>query len=85
VLQAYQELATTILLNYHIGRIVLGLMCVGVSVWLAWSGIRVAGFHFLYSQHVSDINISIIRSLRLQPATRIPVQEQYDQCSNSTE
>ena len=37
VLQAYQELAT-ILLNYHIGRIVLGSMCVGVSVWLGWSG-----------------------------------------------
>jgi len=31
------------LLNYHIGRFVLGLMCVGVSVWLVWSGIRVAG------------------------------------------
>jgi len=29
-----------VLLNYHIGRIVLGLMCVGVSVWLGWSGIR---------------------------------------------
>jgi len=42
VLQAYQELAT-ILLNYHICRIVLGTMCVGVSVWLGWSGIRVAG------------------------------------------
>ena len=42
VLQAYQELAT-ILLNYHIGRIVLGSMCVVVSVWLGWSGIRVAG------------------------------------------
>jgi len=28
-----QELAT-ILLNYHIGRIVLGSMCVVVSVWL---------------------------------------------------
>ena len=27
----HQELAT-ILLNYHIGRIVLGLMCVGNSV-----------------------------------------------------
>jgi len=49
-------------------------MCVGVSVWLAWSGIRVAGwstaslaiwFHFVYAQHVSDINISFIRSLRL--------------------
>ena len=36
----------TILLNYHIGRIVLGSMCVGVSVWLGWSGIRVAGFSF---------------------------------------
>ena len=48
-------------------------MCVGVSVWLGWSGIRVAGwsttlailYHFLCVQHVSDINISIIRSLRL--------------------
>jgi len=36
--------AATILLNYHIRRIVLGSMCVGVSVWLVWSGIRVAGF-----------------------------------------
>jgi len=39
----HQELAT-ILSNYHIGRIVLGSMCVGVSVWLGWSGIRVVGF-----------------------------------------
>jgi len=31
-------------LNYHIGRIILDSMCVGVSVWLGWSGIRVAGF-----------------------------------------
>jgi hypothetical protein len=38
----HQELAT-ILLNYHIGHIVLGSMCVGDSVWLGWSGIRVAG------------------------------------------
>jgi len=30
------------MLNY-IGRIILGSMCVGVSVWLGWSGIRVAG------------------------------------------
>ena len=41
MLKDRQELAT-ILLNYHIGRIVLGSMCVGVSVWLGWSGIRVA-------------------------------------------
>ena len=26
------------MLNYHIGRIVLGSMCVGVSVWLGWVG-----------------------------------------------
>ena len=31
------------LLNYHIGRYVLGSMCVGDSLWLGWSGIRVAG------------------------------------------
>ena len=31
------------LLYYHIGHIVLGSMCVGVSVWLGWSGISVAG------------------------------------------
>jgi len=42
---------------------ILGSMCVGVSVWLGWSGIHVAGF--LCAQHVSDINISIIRSLLL--------------------
>ena len=43
MLQAYHQELATILLNYHIGRIVLGWMCVGVSVWLVWSGIRVAG------------------------------------------
>ena len=61
------------LLNYHIGRFVLGSLCVGDLVLLGWSSIRVAGFfmplvilfHFLCAQHVSDINISIIRSLRL--------------------
>ena len=44
---------------------VLVPMCVGVSMWLGWCGIRFAGFHFLCAQHVSDTNISIIRSLRL--------------------
>ena len=34
------------MLNYHIGHIVLGLMCVVVSVWLGWSGICVVGFSF---------------------------------------
>ena len=43
VLQAYHQELATILLNYHIGHIVLGSMCVEVSVLLSWSGIRVAG------------------------------------------
>ena len=50
VLQAYQELATS-LLNYHIGRIVLGSTCDGVSVWLGWCGIRVAGFSLQHGYH----------------------------------
>jgi len=50
MLQAYQELAN-ILLNYHIGRIVLGSMCVGVSVWLDWSGIHVAGLSGAYDYY----------------------------------
>ena len=33
----------TILLNHFIGRIVHGSMCVGDSVGMGWSGIRVAG------------------------------------------
>jgi len=31
------------LLNYHIGRFVLGSLCVEDLVWLGWSGVRVAG------------------------------------------
>jgi hypothetical protein len=38
----HQELAT-VLLNYHIGRVVLGSLCVGDLVRLGLSGVRVAG------------------------------------------
>ena len=31
------------LLSYHIGRFVLGLLCAGGLVRLGWSGVRVAG------------------------------------------
>jgi len=45
VLQAYHELAT-ILLNYHIGLIVLGSMCVGGGVvgleWYPWCRLKPA-------------------------------------------
>jgi len=29
--------------DYHISRIILGLLYVGGWVWLGWSGVRVAG------------------------------------------
>jgi len=51
----HQELAT-ILLNYYIGRIFLGSMCVGDSVWLGWSGVRVAGFSLQHG-HIEPITI----------------------------
>jgi hypothetical protein len=50
----HQELAT-MLLNYHIGCVVLGSMCVGVSVWLGWSGICVAGFSLQHRYRVHGI------------------------------
>ena len=33
-----------LLLNYHIGHFVLGLLCVGGLVWLGFSSVRVAGW-----------------------------------------
>ena len=43
-------------MNYHIGRIVLGSMCVGVSVWFGWSGIRVAGFSLQHGYHSNQLD-----------------------------
>jgi len=36
---------------------VLVLMCVGVSVWLGWGGIRVAGFSLLHRYTETPIHI----------------------------
>ena len=55
VLQAYHQELATVVLNYHIGRIVLGSMCFGVSVWLGWVGIRVAGL----SSRVCDYSVEL--------------------------
>ena len=33
---------TSILLNYHISLVFFGSMCVGVSVWLGWSSMRIS-------------------------------------------
>ena len=55
MLQAYHQEFATILLNYHISRIVLGSMCFGVSVWLGLGGIRVAGL----SSRVCDYSVEL--------------------------
>jgi len=47
----HQELAT-VLLNYHIGS-----MCVGVSVWLGWSVIRVAGWTAWTKKNTTNVVI----------------------------
>jgi len=54
----------TILLNCHIGCIVLGSMCVGVSVWLGWSGIRVAGCFSLQHGYHNMTNVVIQQNTR---------------------
>ena len=58
-------------LNYHIGRFVLGLLCVGGWVWFSWSSIR-AGQPGYYSNPTAP---------NLQHTAK---QEQNDQCGNST-
>jgi len=67
VLQAEAQLPITALVVLFLARCVLEFRCgwVGVvSVLQAEAQLPIL-FHFLCAQHVSDINISIIRSLRL--------------------
>ena len=40
--------------DYHIGRIVLGLLCVGSKVQLGWSSARVAGLGLQPGQHTAN-------------------------------
>jgi hypothetical protein len=63
------------LFNYHVGRFVLGLPCVGGYVRLGLSSIRAVGFspqHGYYSSPTAP---------NLQQTAK---QEKYDQCANST-
>ena len=42
------------LMNYHIGRLVLSSLCVGDLVWLALSSAREAGFSLLHGHQISN-------------------------------
>ena len=64
------------LLNYHVGRIVLGSMCVGDSVRLGWSGIRVAGRSTATWTPLQPNHNETLKHIK--PRT-------HDQCGNSTE
>jgi len=64
-----------VLLNYHIGRFVLGSLCVGDSVRLGFSGVRVAGFSLQHGHHSNPA------APNLQHTTN---REQNDRCGNST-
>jgi len=65
----------TILLNYHIGRIVLDSMCVGVSVWLGWSGIRVAGFSSLQHGYHSNPTTPKLQHRTKNNTTNVVIQQ----------
>ena len=69
-----QELAT-VLLNYHIGRNVLGSMCVGVSVWLGRSGIRVAGcFSLQHGYHSNPTTPKLQHTSKQEHTTNVVIQ-----------
>ena len=63
------------LLNYHIGRFVLGSLCVGDLVRLGLSGVRVAGFSLQHGHHSNPA------APNLQHTTN---REQNDRDVNST-
>ena len=53
----------TILLDYHIGSLVLVSLCVGDLVRLGWSGVRVAGcFSLQHGRYSSDIKLVLYSS-----------------------
>jgi hypothetical protein len=45
----YHKEFATLLLDYHIGCIVLGLLCVGGWVWFGLGSVRVAGCLLMFS------------------------------------
>ena len=63
------------LLNYHIGRLVLSSLCVGDLVQLVLGGVRVAGFSLQHEHHSKPATPNLQHTAK---------QEQNDGCGNST-
>jgi len=64
-----------VLLNYQIGRIVLGSMCVGVSVWLGWSGVCVAGFNLQHRHHSNPTTQKLQHTSKQEHTTNVVIQQ----------
>jgi len=62
-----------VLLNYHIGRFVLGSLRVGDLVRLGWSGVRVAGFR-LQPATRTPLKPSLTKTpTHIEPRTKRPM------------
>jgi hypothetical protein len=64
-----------VLMNYHIGRLVLSSLCVGAMVRLVLGGVRSAGFSLQHGHYSNPATPN------LQYTTN---WEQNDRCGNST-
>jgi len=64
--------------DYHIGRIVLGLLYVGGYVQLCWSSVRIAGAGTL----CLSLQTGHHSSLTAPNLQHTENQKRYDQCSN---
>jgi len=69
-----------VLLNYHIGRFVLGSLCVGDLVRLGLSSVRVAGFNLRFV--APGFEWCLCPCCRLQPAARTRTQRTENKTTN---
>jgi len=53
---------------------VLVSMCVGVSVWLGWSGIRVAGFSLPHGYHPNPATPKLQHTSKQEHTTNVVLQ-----------
>ena len=63
------------LMNYHIGRLVLSSLCVGALVWLVLSSAHVAGCSLQHGHYSNPTAPNLQHTVK---------QEQNDQCGKST-
>ena len=53
---------------------VLASMCVGVSVWLGWGGIRVAGFNLPHGYHPNPATPKLQHTSKQEHTTNVVIQ-----------